>query len=117
MTSTHFTRLSYFLVIAFLLQACALFTPPNPQTLNERLAVMEISYQEVLSTATLYANEGRLDASQAEKIDSLFDNYEKYRNAARAALTISDLATAEAEASKISKALIDLRLILTEAAQ
>lgn len=104
-------------LLLILLQGCVGLGGPTPETVNERLAAAEISYQEVIKTATLYRQQGQLSQSQIESIDDAFDQYEKARDAARAALQLADIATADEKAGQVAKVLQSIRNILAEVAQ
>jgi len=100
--------------LVLLISGCAAFGMPTPETVNERLAVMEITYQEVLTTATLHRKEGRLSDAQIVKFDKAFDNYEQSRNAARAAMDIADLVKGDGQADKMAVALVTIRNLIAE---
>ena len=86
-----------------MLSACAVMPPAD--TLNKRAAVFEIGYSEVLSTAILYDNEGRLTADDKIKLNGVFDQVDAARMAFRTALIIGDKAKFD---SGISAALMGL---------
>lgn len=72
-----------FILIGVLLPACA--TMPPADTLNKKIIVMEMAYQEVLRKSNRYLREKRLDASQKDKLTVLFSRIERARTALKAA--------------------------------
>ena len=86
----------------------------QPETPLETLTSIEIGYQEVLKTATVWRAEGRLSDSDIQRFNDAFDQYETYRNAARAALLIGDDLAADKAVSQTTGALTALRQLLTE---
>lgn len=114
MTPLHrFINVFFLAWLAIALSACALFHTP-PETNTERLAAAEIAYQEILSTAIVWRQEGRLSSSDIRKFNDAFDAYETARNAARAALLIGDDVKAAAAVGKTSSALAALRTLARE---
>jgi hypothetical protein len=149
----HYWRFFAAILLIFALQACV----TAPETPRETVAVAEIGYQEALTTATRWAEEGRLDAEAKGKLTTAFDSYEKTRDSARVAIkahetvkgggSIADLdvidigrllgvspqdleaaqaagelvqllaGKADANASAVNLALINLRTILSEVEQ
>lgn len=105
----------FLFLVSFLVAGCA--SMAKPETLTERLAAMEISYQEALKTATTWRKEGRLSEKQIADFNDAFDEYELYRNAAKAAVNLGDLAEAEDSADKVAVALAALRVLVQEAEQ
>jgi hypothetical protein len=85
-----------------------------PETVTEKLAAAEIAYQEILSTAITWREEGRLSSSDVRKFNEAFDAYETVRNATRAALLIGDDVKAAAAMGQTSSALSALRTLATE---
>ncbi len=102
-----------FVVIAVLLAGC-LGTGPMPETNNERLALIEISYGALLDKATLYANEGRLSVSQISKLDKSFDEIEKAIRLAKDAMVIADQLTFDNSTKIITSSLSIVRTLLVE---
>ena len=100
-------------IFALLLAGCLGMTPA-PETNNERLALMEISYGTVLDSATRLANEGRLSDSQKANLDAGFDDIETSIILAKTALELADQVTFDKNAANIVTALTVLRTILTE---
>ena len=104
---------SLFIVAMFaLLSACA--TMPDLQTYEERLAAIEIGYQEALTTATRWRTEGRLSDDAIAKFDAAFDEYESYRDLALVVIRVGDAARSDIAVGNVSKALTALRTILAE---
>ena len=83
----HYWHFLTTIFLIFTLQACA----GTPETPRETVAVAEMGYQEALDTATRWAEEGRLDASDKTNLANAFDTYEKSRNTARAAIRAHDI--------------------------
>lgn len=102
-------------IFSLVLAGCGIFGGPSPETTIEKLASMEITYQEVLRTATQLREEGRLSDSQIQDLDSAFDEYEASRDAARALLDVGKAVEAENKAQATAQALRVLRNILADA--
>ena len=108
----YFSQYLFLIVAVFALQACQ--TMHAPETVNERLATVEIGYQSVLKTATRWRTEGRLTDEQVAKFDQLFDDYESRRSLVKAALNLNDITTAETDLIKLSGTLTTLRNLVAE---
>ena len=85
-----------------------------PETNRERLSYLEISYGVILEKATLYANEGRLSASQKASLDSAFDQYEAARNVAKIAIADLDQGGFDNQTAVMTTILSALRLTVAE---
>lgn len=100
-------------VSLFLLTACMSMGPP-PETLNQRLAMVQISYGVLLDKAILYHKEGRLSESQQEKLTGLFNDIELAIQSSRAAIDLADIDWFNQESGMMIKALSAIRGILSE---
>lgn len=65
-----------FVLTVFLLASCAI-QPIN--TINKRIVLMEIAYQEVLRTAILYKSEGRLNSEDRQTLTNYFEAIDRSR--------------------------------------
>lgn len=99
-----------FLLLVFGLSACA--TTPDLQTYEERMAALEIGYQEILRTSTRWKKEGRLSYNAIQRLDSAFDQYESLRNTALAVIRTGDLMASEQAIDNVSSVLTGLRTLL-----
>jgi len=93
-------------ILVFFLIGCA-SSPIN--TLNKRMAAVEISFQEIEKLALLHQSEGRLSVEKQLKIDKAFTDYTKARNAARKAIKLSDIELAENKILAMSQILTAIR--------
>jgi len=99
-----------FYLTMLLLIGCA--GMPSPETNNERLALMEISYGTLLDKATLYADEGRLTPDQGEELSDTFKNIEASMVVATAALDAADQIEFDNNAANVTLALQSVRTLL-----
>lgn len=97
------------LYIILLIGLCACATVPDLKTNEERLAAIEIGYQQVLQTATRWKAEGRLSTETINQFTAAFDGYEAARNAALVAIDLADAAEAQTAVNRTSQALTALR--------
>ncbi len=102
-----------FVVFAVLLSGC-LGMGTMPETNNERLALIEISYGALLDKATLYANEKRLSVSQISKLNKSFNEIEKAIRLAKDAIAIADQLTFDNSTKLITSSLSIVRTLLVE---
>jgi len=102
------------LVSIFILSVVACSVMPAVDTMNKRFALVEISYQEMITKATLYKKEKRLSARQIVEINKLFKKTDRTLALAYAALRANDRGGFDNKMQLISTALSGLRLILTE---
>jgi hypothetical protein len=104
----------YILTILILtISACA--RPlPDLQTSKERVVAAEIGYQEVLSTATRWAEEGRLSEATEKKFTEAFDNFEGLLSLTKEILRTGNTLHSDAAANNLHKALLGLRSLLSE---
>jgi len=100
-----------FLSIAWLTGCATMAGDPNtPQVESpeERLAALEIGYQEILRTATRWRAEGSLSDSAIAKFDQAFDQYEAARTVAYAEMYLRT----EASAAKSDQAITNVAIAL-----
>lgn len=100
------------LVLVFALVGCQ--TMPAIDTPGKRFAVAEIALQETLKTATLYANEGRLNEEQLNMLDQVFDKTLLVREVALRAWIDNDMETFDLQMQALTVSLQAARSILLE---
>ncbi len=93
------------------LSACATMGPP-PETMNERLAMLQISYGVLLDKAVLYKQEGRLNAQQSTDLTDLFDNIEQAITVAQTAISLKDPLNFNNQSAVVLNALTLIRAVL-----
>ena len=103
----------WLVAIAIALSSCSALTK-SPETNIERLALLELSYDELLQVATLHADEGRISFERAMELTGLFDDIETGISVAKTAISISDQGGFDNSVSSINALLITLRTILAE---
>jgi hypothetical protein len=102
-------------IIAILISGCQ--TMQLPETNAERLAVTEITYANILDTATLYVDEGRLNDAQIDTLTKSFDQYEAARTLALTAIDIVDNGAFETQHQTMLTVIGALRTIIVEVEQ
>lgn len=110
---TLYSRILVAVFLALALIGCQ--SMPAVDTPGKRFAVFEISYQETLRTATLYAEEGRLSEDQIETLDQIFDQTTGLREAALRAWLADDMPEFDNRMQALSVVLQTTRAILVEA--
>ena len=88
---------------------------PNLDTPGKRYAVFEISYQEIIKTATLYHKEGRLSGEQTQRVDNIFDQVNTGRELALRAWLDNDMPEFDNRMQALTGALQLVRAVLVEA--
>jgi len=104
-----------FCIILLLVGLSACARPlPDLQTSAERIAAIEISYQEVLDMASRWSEEGRLSNDTEQKFTDAFDRFEASLFLAKEILRTGNELHAAAAAKDLNKTLLSLRTLLAE---
>ena len=93
-------------VMVFLLSSCAMFS--NVDTLNKRMALFEVSYEQILLTVDLWIKDGRLIGDKKAIVQRYIKDIYKTRLAMYVALNLGDTASAE---EKLKTSLMGLDLV------
>lgn len=107
-------KIPFILAFAFLMASCA--SAPI-DTMNKRIAAVEITYGNMLDLATLYQSEGRLTLNEQQKLAKAFDDYSAARSIMFQALNAGDIELAENKLLAMSQILEFVRPILAKGAQ
>jgi len=99
-------------VLLYMLSACALLGVPQPQSINERLALAYASHTAVLESATNSVNSGDLTAAEGEQIEKLADESRVLLDGTRAAIAGGDTSTAAGKLQLGMSILTELQLYL-----
>lgn len=102
------------LCITIWLTGCAMMGGTSPETVTERLALLEINFQEAIKALTVHRSEGRLSQSQIDSVDRLIEDFTRSRSAAKAALGVGEALQADQRATAAAQALQALRDVLAE---
>ncbi len=105
----------YAVLLAIILAGCA--SIPTPETNNERLALLEITFGTLLDKANLYKSEGRFTAEQKADVSTALHSINTSIELAIAALLISDQGAFDSSTQAINTGLILVRKYLMEAEQ
>jgi TolA-binding protein len=100
------------LALATVLAACTSMPPAD--TVNKKMAVFEVSYQNVLEQATRWRVEDRLSEETIQRLDKLFDQIDDARSAAYAALEAGRVDEAENKLQLAQRTLAAARDVLAE---
>jgi len=103
------------LFLYILITGCA--SMQMPSTNIERLAAIDISYKQILNTATVYVNEGRLTDDQIDGLEKTFNQYEASRSIALLALDLSEDGAFDTEVQTMLTIINALRTIVAEVEQ
>jgi len=101
-------RLMLFILVLFL-SACSMMPPVN--SINKKIAVMEVTYGELIDRAVQYRDEGRLSNRQIKKIKSTFEKIDLMRGVLYQALSAKD-PTVNSKLQIITVAIAGLRSLL-----
>ena len=102
------------LILAAFVAGCAT-TPID--TMNKRIATVEITYSNMLDLAILYQKEGRLTLNEQQTLAKAFDDYETSRMIMLQALKAGDIQVAENKLLAMSQILDFVRPILSKEAK
>ena len=100
------------LAYLFMLVITGCATTYQVDTVNKKLAVFEIGYQEAISLAIRLRDQGLLEAGQIDEITRYFDRIDIARNAAYAALEAHKNAVADEYLAVAESALAAANAIL-----
>ena len=106
---------NYVWILALLLAGCA--SMPSPETNNERLALLEVTYGTLLDKALLYKSEGRFTDEQKADVSKALHSIDDSIELATAALLIADQGAFDSSTQAINTGLILLRKYLAGAEQ
>jgi hypothetical protein len=107
----------FILLIAVAVMSACARPIPELKTSAERIAATEILYQELLSTASDWAEQGRLSDQLKEKLTMAFDRLELSLAIAKGVLRSDDPEGAGIAASNLNTALLAIQAILLESSQ
>lgn len=84
------------------------------ETINDKLAYLEISYSEVYKQAVQYGREGRLSKNQAVELNKLLDRMEEARLMAKITIKLGTAAEASDELTAATLILQQIRALFLE---
>ena len=99
------------LMILLLVFGCA---GTQYESINNRIAIAEVSYQEVLKTAIYYKNLNKLNNSQTERLNTSFTTIDSAFEALYIAKDSGDIDQTTQYLIVINRALVTIRQILQE---
>ena len=107
---------NYVWIFALLiLTSCA--SMPTPETNNERLAFLEVSFGTLLDKANLYKAEDRFTTDQKADVSDVLHDIDLSLDAANLALTALDQGAFDSSTQAINTGMVLLRKLLLEAEQ
>lgn len=106
---------NYVWILMVLVMGCASMGAPTPETNNERLAFLEISFGTLLDKAKMYKDEGRFDAAQKADVSDALHDIDLSIDAANIALTALDQGAFDSSTQAINTGMVLLRKLLVEA--
>ena len=83
-------------------------------TMNKKIAAVEISYQESLSTALVWRSEGRLSHAKIDSLTKLFNDVDQAIQAMYVAKDLVNLSEFNTQQDKALNALKTIRALLDE---
>ena len=104
---------NYVWIMVLLLASCA--SIPTPETNNERLALLEITFGTLIDKANLYKQEGRFDVAQKADVSAALHDIDLSIEAATIALTALDQGAFDNSTRAINTGMVLLRKLLVEA--
>ena len=98
--------------VLMMLGACA--SMPAPETMNQRMALIQISYITLLDKAVLYRREGRISPSQEARLTEAFDDIERAIAIATEAIRLGKTGDFNNQSTLILSSLTLIRNVLAE---
>lgn len=102
-------------IVTLLLFLTSCVSTPPPETMNQRLAMMQVSYGVLLDKAILYKKEGRISADQSKRLSQNFNDIEQGLTLARQALSLGNELNFNDQSSLVLNSMALLRELLTNA--